>query len=67
MAEERKLNIEQEIELLREVAGSAIKLLSPPYRRLAAIRLPSNEKELDDWDSLREALIKAGYDWEEFT
>jgi hypothetical protein len=67
MEEERKLdNIAQEIKLLREVAESAVKLLSPPYRRRNGTA-PSYQSELRDWDKLAEDLVNAGYDWEEYT
>lgn len=55
------------IEAMAEVCKSAIKLLSPPYRRPSDD--PNSEEdqtaEVDAWDALRSSLAKAGFSWEE--
>lgn len=58
--------IDDKLKTLDEVAKAAIKLLSPPYKRGGGICLES-KKELEDWEHLRKALMKADYCWEEYT
>lgn len=60
---EEKPDIEK-IQKLEWVATRAIRLLQPPYRR-GGIVFPRDEVE--HWEDLSEALIEAGYDWEEYT
>lgn len=57
---------DDKLKALDEVAKAAMTLLKPPYRRGNSI-LPCANRERNDWDNLRQTLIKAGYNWEEYT
>lgn len=59
-----RTDTQRRIRKLERVAKAAMKLLQPPYRRGAGLMDP---EERSDWHALRDRLIEAGYEWEEWT
>ena len=53
---------------LEKIAELAVELFRPPWRGCASVRLPSTDKTQDQrMDILSEALVEAGFGWEEWT